>query len=67
MTTAKDVDLYLADVSEQARSALERLRDIVRELAPDAQECISYQIPSFKLNGMLVGLQPLRHTAVSLP
>ena len=35
--------------------ALEKLRKTTRAAAPKAEECISYQIPAFRLNGMLVG------------
>ena len=33
---------------------LQRVRQVVRAAAPDAQEVISYQMPAFKLNGILV-------------
>ena len=49
------IDEYLAAVSEDKRAALEQLREIIRAAAPDAGECISYQVPAFRQNGMLVG------------
>jgi uncharacterized protein YdhG (YjbR/CyaY superfamily) len=50
-----EVDAYIAGVeNEEARWNLERMRDIVREEAPDAQELISYGMPGYKLNGPLV-------------
>lgn len=49
------IDEYLANVSEEQRTALERLRQIIRETVPDATECISYQIAAFRYHGMLVG------------
>ena len=49
------VDEYLATLSDDKRAALQKLRKAIRAAAPKAEECISYQIPSFKLNGMLVG------------
>ena len=51
----KTIDDYLAGLSPDKRAALQRLREIIHAAAPQAQECISYQIPAFKLNGMLVG------------
>ena len=45
---------YLATVSAEHRVALEKLRKTIRAAAPKAEECISYQIPTFKQNGMLV-------------
>jgi uncharacterized protein YdhG (YjbR/CyaY superfamily) len=51
----KTIDEYLAALSEDKRAALEELRKTIRAAAPEAQECISYQLPAFRLNGMLVG------------
>lgn len=49
------IDEYLAAVSDDKRAALQKLRKIIQAAAPDAEECISYQIPSFRLDGILVG------------
>ena len=47
---------YLAGLSDDKRAALEKLRKTIREAAPGAEECISYQLPAFRLDGrMLVG------------
>jgi|SRR4029453_3098300 uncharacterized protein YdhG (YjbR/CyaY superfamily) len=52
---AKTIDEYLAGVrDEDHRKALEKLRKQIRAAAPKAEECISYQIPAFRQNGMLV-------------
>ena len=51
----KTIDAYLADVSDDKRTALEKLRKTIRSAAPAAEECISYGIPGFRLNGYLVG------------
>ena len=48
------IDEYLATVSDEHRAALEKLRKTIRAAAPNADECISYQLPTFKQNGMLV-------------
>ena len=45
------VDEYLATLSSDQRAALQRVRKIIRAAAPGAQECISYQIPAFRLDG----------------
>ena len=45
------VDQYLARLSGDKRDALERVRKIIRAAAPGAEECISYQIPTFRLDG----------------
>jgi len=49
------IDEYLTAVSDDHRTALEQLRTTIREMAPDAEECISYGIPAFRQNGLLVG------------
>lgn len=51
----KTIDDYLAGLSPDKRAALQKLRKTIRAAAPKAEECISYQIPAFRLNGMLVG------------
>jgi uncharacterized protein YdhG (YjbR/CyaY superfamily) len=49
--TPKTIDEYLAALSDDKRAALERVREIIRAAAPRAEECISYQIPAFRLDG----------------
>ena len=49
-------DDYLAGLNEDQRSALEKLRKQIHDAAPGAVECISYQLPAFRLEGkVLVG------------
>ena len=50
----KDIDAYLASVTSENRVALEELRKIIHDAAPDAIEGISYRIPVFKWHGPLV-------------
>ena len=52
---AKTIDEYLAPLSADKRAALEKLRKTIRAAAPKAEECISYQIPAYRQDGMLVG------------
>ena len=47
----KTIDEYLAALSDDQRAALERLRKTIRSAAPKAEECISYQLPAFRLDG----------------
>jgi len=54
MTKVKTVDEYLARVSDDKRAALQKLRKTIKAAAPRAEECISYQVPAYRLNGMLV-------------
>ena len=52
------IDEYLAGVSDDQRAALEKLRRAIKAAAPKAEECISYQMPAFRLAGrMLVGFR----------
>ncbi len=48
------IDDYLKRVPKDRRGALEDLRAKIRSIVPDAQECISYRIPAFRLNGAVV-------------
>ena len=48
---SKNHDDYLATVSSEKRTALEKVRKAIKAAAPEAEECISYQVPAFRLNG----------------
>ncbi len=50
----KTVDEYLARVPPEFRATLQRLRRTIKAAAPDAEEVISYRMPAFRQNGMLV-------------
>lgn len=64
----KDIDDYLARVSEPARSTLERVRAAIRSVAPkEAIETISYQIPTFKYKGMLVSFAAFKNHCSFFP
>ena len=53
---AKTVDEYLAGVPEPAAGALKHIRKVIQSVVPKGTtEGISYGIPMFKFNGMLVG------------
>jgi uncharacterized protein YdhG (YjbR/CyaY superfamily) len=54
-TNYKTVDEYIADQTPANQEALEQLRQIIRDLVPQAEEGISYQIPMYKYHGMLCG------------
>ena len=45
------MDAYIASVPKDIQDILEKIRQTIRKAAPDAVEAISYQIPTFKLNG----------------
>lgn len=50
----RSIDEYLAALSDDKRAALEKLRKAIRAAAPEAEECISYRLPAFRQDGMLV-------------
>jgi uncharacterized protein YdhG (YjbR/CyaY superfamily) len=45
------VDAYLADLPPAQQNVLQRLRERVRQVAPDAEETISYGMPAFRYDG----------------
>ena len=47
----RTIDEYLAGLSADKRAALEKVRAAIRSAAPKAEECISYGMPAFRLNG----------------
>ncbi len=51
----KNIDDYISLQSEDSIEGLQKLRQIIRSVAPDAIETISYHMPAFKYHGMLVG------------
>jgi uncharacterized protein YdhG (YjbR/CyaY superfamily) len=50
----KTIDEYIEAFSPEVQDILQKIRRVVHDAAPDAEEAISYQIPTFKLNGALV-------------
>jgi len=52
--SAHEIDEYLAGLDQPKRATLERLRATILEIVPDAEECISYGTPAFKLEGKVV-------------
>ena len=63
-----EIDAYLAAQPEKARKPLEEIRSIIRKALPNAEEAISYQMPSFKLNGVVAWYAPSKnHYAIYMP
>lgn len=50
----KNIDEYIATSPDNSQEILRKIRKIIKESAPDAEEAISYGMPTFKLNGNLV-------------
>jgi uncharacterized protein YdhG (YjbR/CyaY superfamily) len=50
----KTIDEYLATVNGERLVALQRLRKMIRSIIPGAEECISYNVPAFRLDGVVL-------------
>jgi uncharacterized protein YdhG (YjbR/CyaY superfamily) len=49
-----EIDDYLEALEEPKRTTLAQLRDTIVTIVPDAEECISYGMPAFKLRGKTI-------------
>ena len=52
--SAAEIDAYREAVEEPKRSTLEQLRRMILDILPDAEQCISYGMPAFKVRGKVV-------------
>jgi uncharacterized protein YdhG (YjbR/CyaY superfamily) len=48
------IDEYLVALDQPKRSTLQTLRQTILAIIPDAEECISYGMPAFRLNGKII-------------
>jgi uncharacterized protein YdhG (YjbR/CyaY superfamily) len=63
-----EIDAYLDALEEPKRSTLARLRDTIMAIVPDAEQCISYGMPAFRLRGKTVAESPpSRTTSATCP
>lgn len=63
-----EVDEYLASLDEPKRNALAVLRQTIQELVPDAEECMSYGMPAYKVDGKVIaGFAAFKHHLSYLP
>ncbi len=53
-TQYKSIDEYISSYPANIQQILQNLRRVIHEAAPEAQETISYGMPAFKQNGVLV-------------
>jgi uncharacterized protein YdhG (YjbR/CyaY superfamily) len=54
MAKPASIDAYLAGLTSDKRASLEKLRRAIKAAAPGAEECISYQLPAFRLDGKIL-------------
>jgi uncharacterized protein YdhG (YjbR/CyaY superfamily) len=52
--SADEIDAYLAELDEPKRSTLEALRATILDVAPDAEQGLSYGVPAFKVGGKAI-------------
>jgi uncharacterized protein YdhG (YjbR/CyaY superfamily) len=50
----KDIETYIAQFPAEIQAILQKVRETIRRAAPDAEEVISYQMPAFRQQGILV-------------
>jgi uncharacterized protein YdhG (YjbR/CyaY superfamily) len=50
----REIDVYLASLEEPKRSTLESLRSTILDIIPEAEQCISYGVPAFRIQGKVV-------------
>src|SRR5215471_4264850 len=48
------IDEYLDRLTDDKRAALQKLRQAIKTAAPRVEECISYQVPAFRLDGKML-------------
>jgi uncharacterized protein YdhG (YjbR/CyaY superfamily) len=54
MATTTPIDEYLATLDEPKRATLTSLRATIMAIVPEAEQCISYGMPAFKLRGKTI-------------
>lgn len=54
VVSQQEVDDYLADLDEPKRSTLGKLRQTILSIVPNAEQCISYGMPAFRLDGKVI-------------
>lgn len=57
----QNIDQYIAGFPEDVQKKLEQIRQTIQKAAPKAEEAISYQMPTYKLNGNLVHFAGYKH------
>ena len=50
----EEIDAYLAALEEPKQSTLCELRHTILGIVPDAEQCISYRTPAFRLRGKVI-------------
>jgi uncharacterized protein YdhG (YjbR/CyaY superfamily) len=54
MKEYSDIDAYIADAPAEVQPVLQKIRQTVQAVAPQAEEAMRYGLPTFRLNGNLI-------------
>jgi len=66
--SSQEIEDYLDTLDERKRATLTELRDTIAAIVPDAEQCISYGMPAFKLRGKTIaGFAAFKHHLSYLP
>lgn len=60
-TGPENIDDYIEGFPSNVQKILQKIRKTIQKAAPDAEEAISYQIPTFRLNGNLIHFAAFQH------
>jgi uncharacterized protein YdhG (YjbR/CyaY superfamily) len=64
----QEIDEYLAKLDEPKRATLQKMRQTILDILPDAEEVISYGMPAFRLDGrVIVGFAAFKNHLAYLP
>lgn len=61
ITIAKDIDNYIAMAPKEVQAKLVQLRKIIKAVAPESSEGISYGMPYYKYHGMIAGFAAFKN------
>lgn len=59
--TISTMDEYIASFPIEHQNKMNELRSLILEIAPQAEECMSWGMPTFKVNGNLVHFAMAKH------
>ena len=61
-STPKDIDEYVSQFPPEVQAILKKIRSVISKAVPEATEAISYQIPTYKIDGKnLIHVAAFRH------
>ncbi len=67
-TDFKTIDEYQDTFPAEVQERMQQIREVIKEVAPEAEEVISYQIPAFKYKGYLIYYSAYaKHISLSSP